>query len=127
MTIPSQYTHNLNIAIVNQANNSDYDEFHIMEKIYAEMIKPHIFKSCISYESAEFEVQLHWKRTNITSLHKRFMGELFIVSPYSDKVLHDATKLVLTEIEKTIHPLRIAFHISRMLEHMYDQRMLIIQ
>ena len=55
------------------------------------------------------------------------MGELFIVSPYSDKVLHDATKLVLTEIEKTIHPLRIAFHISRMLEHMKDQHMLIIQ
>ena len=44
MTIPSQYTHNLNIAIINQENNSDYDDFHIMEKIYAEMIKPHIFK-----------------------------------------------------------------------------------
>ena len=119
MTTPIRYSHNLNIGITNQ--HGTYDAFnppHIMEKIYEEITKRRTIQK--TYDNNILAVDLCWKKVAISSLDKRFMGELFIVSPYSDMVLYDSTKTLLEEIEKSIFPdgfMRIAFHISKLLEN----------
>jgi len=117
-----QHTHNLNIIIIDDYENVIINK-QLLENIYNEIADKIIIKKG-KFLNTNFEVQLLWNKLQLTDAESRFLGKLFIFSPYSDFVLYETTKIILQEIEnklklKTIQKnWKIVFHISRLLENM---------
>jgi hypothetical protein len=119
----SPISHNLNIKIFNE-NDELIENKSLLESIYNELVDKPIIKKIHAY-GTDLEIKLLYTRKSITKIEKKFMGDIFIVSLYSDNILYDATKFVLNEIEhklkletETIDKnWKIVFHISKLLEN----------
>jgi hypothetical protein len=114
------HTHNLNILIVDE-NNITIDDKILLENIYNEFVNKNIIKKC-KKSNTIYEIHLYWERLPLTVVQSKFMGELFIESLHSDKVLYETTNKILSEIENklkintTNKNWKIIFHISALLE-----------
>jgi hypothetical protein len=114
------YTHNLNILILDE-NNIIIEDKKLLESIYNEFDNKILTKRG-KMLNRNFEIILYWKRLPLTDVQSKFMGELFISSQYSDKVLHETTNIFINEIENKlkINTLnknwKIIFNISKLLE-----------
>jgi hypothetical protein len=114
------YTHNLNILILDE-NNIIIEDKKLLESIYNEFDNKILTKRG-KMLNRNFEIILYWKRLPLTDVQSKFMGELFICSQYSDKVLHETTNIFINEIENklkinTINKnWKIIFNISKLLE-----------
>ena len=119
MTQDLKYSHNLNIMIIDESF-SPFENKILMQSIYDEFVNKTIIKEGIIF-NRKYEIHLHWEKINIQN---KFIGDLFIRSPYSDKVLYETTKKILNEIENNLKKetenknWKIAFYISKLLENM---------
>ena len=115
----SRYTHNLNIFLVKNDNNDNINDIELIESIYAELADKHIKKKGHIFNS-KFEIHLLWERLSITEAESKFMGVLFTNSLHSDRILYEATKTLLSDIENklknqtTDKNWKIIFHISKL-------------
>jgi hypothetical protein len=118
-------SHNLNILIVDKHDNKIENQA-LLENIYDEITGKKIIKKGKLLDSkldVDIDVCLYWQRMPVTKEEQHFMGELFLVSAYSDKVLHIATHFLLIEIEHRLKNFttnknwKIIFHISKLLEN----------
>ena len=94
-------SHNLNILIVDKHDNK-LENQDLLENIYHEITGKQIIKKCKLLDSnldVNIDVCLYWQRMPITKEEQHFMGDLFLLSEYSDKVLHLATHFLLNQIE----------------------------
>lgn len=121
----SIYTHNLNIDIVDENDDTIGNQF-LLETIYKELANKPIMRK-VQYDNKNFEVHLQWERLSITNIQKHFIGVLFIKSFYSDKVLYETTKKVLEDILTKLKSLneyslfritnwKLIFNISKLLD-----------
>ena len=110
-----EYSHNLNILLVDNNNNIIENKI-LLQQIYDEFVdKPitHIF-------DMKYEICLYWKKVDTKN---KFIGNLFIRSLYSDNVLYETTKKILNEIENKLKKnipnknWKIIFYISKLLEN----------
>ena len=114
-------SHNLNIKIVNE-NNEFIENKLLLESIYNEFIDKKIIKKGHML-NRDFKIILYWKKMSITKIEEKLMGNIFIISSYSDKVLYEATKILLNDIENKLKletnnkNWKIVFHISKLLEN----------
>jgi hypothetical protein len=119
----AKQSHNLQIMIVDKLYHIIIDDNDLLESIYAEFVNKKISKQG-TWLDTTFEIHLFWKKNVLTEIQGKFMGPLFICSPYSDKLLYEATKNILQEIENKLKlstknkNWKIIFHISKLLEHM---------
>ena len=119
----AKQSHNLQIMIVDKLYHIIIDDNDLLERIYAEFVNKKISKQG-TWLDTTFEIHLYWKKYVLTEIQGKFMGPLFLYSAYSDKVLYEATKSVLEEIENKLKlssknkNWKIMFHISKLLEHM---------
>jgi hypothetical protein len=120
MTNFLDYTHNLNILIVDENENIIEDKI-LLESIYNEFDNKLITKQG-KILNRMFEIKMYWNRLSLTNIQGKFMGELFIKSLHSDKVLYETTKRFLSEIENKLKinsknkNWKIIFHMSKLLE-----------
>ena len=121
------YTHNLNILIIDE-NDITIENKTLTENIYNEFVNKTIIKKGKLHNHIDYndyiEIKIHWERVPITNIQSKFMGDFFIKSAYSDKVLYETTKKILSDIENRLKMnttntyWKIVFHISKLLEHM---------
>ena len=120
MTSFLQYTHNLNILIVDENENIIEDKI-LLESIYNQIADKVIIKQGKAF-NIDIEIKLYWKRLSLTKTQSKFIGELFIISAYSDMILYETTKKILNEIENNVKinttnkNWKIIFHISKLSE-----------
>ncbi len=120
MTNLSDYTHNLNILIVDE-NDMVIEDNNLLESIYNELDNKVITKQG-KMLNRTFEITIYWNRLSLTNIQSKFMGKLFIKSLHSDKVLYEITERFLSEIENRLkintknNNWKIIFHISKLLE-----------
>lgn len=120
MTNLSDYTHNLNILIVDE-NDIVIEDNNLLESIYNELDNKVITKQG-KMLNRTFEITIYWNRLSLTNIQSKFMGKLFIKSLHSDKVLYEITERFLSEIENRLkintknNNWKIIFHISKLLE-----------
>jgi len=120
MTNLLDYTHNLNILIVDE-NDIVIEDNNLLESIYNELDNKVITKQG-KMLNRTFEITIYWNRLSLTNIQSKFMGNLFIKSLHSDKVLYETTERFLNEIEDqlkintTNKNWKIIFHISKLLE-----------
>jgi hypothetical protein len=119
-------SHNLNIQIVDKHDNK-IENHDLLESIYSSITGKQIIKKGKLLDSnldVNIDICLYWQRMPITKEEQYFMGDLFLISSYSDKVLHLATHFLLNEIEHRLKNFttnknwKIIFHISKLLENM---------
>ena len=119
-----QFTHNLNILILDDKFNIIHNKS-LLEDIYYEFVDKIIIKNAILFDN-KTEIHLYWKKIVLNEMQNKFMGNLFIKSAYSDIVLYSATKFLLNEIENKLKKRtvnknwKIEFYISKLLEHMHN-------
>jgi hypothetical protein len=96
-------------------DDNEVEDKETMESIYADLDK--VITKTGKTKGQTFEIKLVWIRLKLSPIQSKFMGELFIKSAYSDKVLHEATKSAIDEIENKLPVNRkIIFYMTKLLE-----------
>lgn len=136
-----KYSHNLNILIVDE-NNITIENKSLLQSIYDEFVNKNIFKK-VEVFNEKYIIKLYWEKVDIQSKifnyapyfrdtnytfgsisSHHFFSDLFIISAYSDNILHETTKKILYEIENKLKietenkNWKIIFYISKLLENM---------
>ena len=114
------YTHNLKIAIITLSSKRIIQDGNIFDQIYTQFSNI-IFKNKVIFMSQPTDTIICWEKKELNKIDSFFMGDLFTNAIHSDKVLYEATRVALQDIEiklKQTYPTilqedwRIQFHIS---------------